>query len=68
MKHISLGRLDVSRIGLGTMAMSGYYLDPTAARPNRSAPSTGHSTSASPTSTPLRSTAPTRTRNSWLAP
>src|SRR6476619_4924513 len=29
MKHVSLGRLDVSRIGLGTMAMSGYYLDPT---------------------------------------
>src|SRR3989442_1483099 len=29
MKHISLGELDVSRIGLGTMAMSGYYLDPT---------------------------------------
>jgi aryl-alcohol dehydrogenase-like predicted oxidoreductase len=28
MKHISLGKLDVSRIGLGTMAMSGYYLDP----------------------------------------
>jgi len=28
MKHISLGELDVSRIGLGTMAMSGYYLDP----------------------------------------
>ncbi len=28
MKHISLGRLGVSRIGLGTMAMSGYYLDP----------------------------------------
>jgi aryl-alcohol dehydrogenase-like predicted oxidoreductase len=28
MRHISLGRLDVSRIGLGTMAMSGYYLDP----------------------------------------
>jgi aryl-alcohol dehydrogenase-like predicted oxidoreductase len=28
MKHISLGALDVSRIGLGTMAMSGYYLDP----------------------------------------
>jgi aryl-alcohol dehydrogenase-like predicted oxidoreductase len=28
MKHISLGRLEVSRIGLGTMAMSGYYLDP----------------------------------------
>jgi aryl-alcohol dehydrogenase-like predicted oxidoreductase len=27
-KHISLGGLDVSRIGLGTMAMSGYYLDP----------------------------------------
>jgi len=27
MKHISLGGLDVSRIGLGTMAMSGYYLD-----------------------------------------
>jgi aryl-alcohol dehydrogenase-like predicted oxidoreductase len=28
-KHISLGGLDVSRIGLGTMAMTGYYLDPT---------------------------------------
>src|SRR5205809_8003805 len=28
MKHISLGGLDVSRIGLGTMPMSGYYLDP----------------------------------------
>jgi aryl-alcohol dehydrogenase-like predicted oxidoreductase len=28
MNHVSLGGLDVSRIGLGTMAMSGYYLDP----------------------------------------
>jgi aryl-alcohol dehydrogenase-like predicted oxidoreductase len=28
MQHISIGALDVSRIGLGTMAMSGYYLDP----------------------------------------
>jgi aryl-alcohol dehydrogenase-like predicted oxidoreductase len=28
MNDISLGGLDVSRIGLGTMAMSGYYLDP----------------------------------------
>jgi aryl-alcohol dehydrogenase-like predicted oxidoreductase len=28
MKHISVGGVDVSRIGLGTMAMSGYYLDP----------------------------------------
>src|SRR5438094_8689197 len=28
MEHVSLGGLDVSRIGLGTMAMSGYYLDP----------------------------------------
>src|SRR4051812_25295440 len=28
MKHISLGGLDVSRLGLGTMAMSGYYLTP----------------------------------------
>src|SRR5579871_4288987 len=28
MKHTSLGGLEVSRIGLGTMAMSGYYLDP----------------------------------------
>jgi len=26
MKHLSLGVLDVSRIGLGTMAMSGYHL------------------------------------------
>src|ERR1700730_7830799 len=28
MKHVSLGGLDVSRSGLGTMSMSGYYLDP----------------------------------------
>ena len=28
MRHTSLRALDVSRIGLGTMAMSGYYLDP----------------------------------------
>jgi aryl-alcohol dehydrogenase-like predicted oxidoreductase len=28
MNHTSLAGLDVSRIGLGTMAMSGYYLDP----------------------------------------
>jgi aryl-alcohol dehydrogenase-like predicted oxidoreductase len=33
MKHISLGGLDVSRIGLGTMAMSGYYLDPDSSEP-----------------------------------
>ena len=25
MKHVSLGGLDVSRIGLGAMSMSGYY-------------------------------------------
>jgi aryl-alcohol dehydrogenase-like predicted oxidoreductase len=25
MKHITLGKLDVSRIGLGAMSMSGYY-------------------------------------------
>ena len=29
MKQVSPGGLDVSRLGLGTMAMSGYYLDPT---------------------------------------
>ena len=28
MKHISIGGLDVSRIGLGTMGMSAYYPDP----------------------------------------
>jgi aryl-alcohol dehydrogenase-like predicted oxidoreductase len=28
MKHVSLGELDVSRIGLGAMGMSAYYLDP----------------------------------------
>src|SRR2546423_13867133 len=28
MKHTSLGGLAVSRIGLGAMSMSGYYLDP----------------------------------------
>jgi aryl-alcohol dehydrogenase-like predicted oxidoreductase len=28
MKHVSVGELDVSRIGLGAMGMSAYYLDP----------------------------------------
>src|SRR5918995_6082861 len=28
MKHVSIGGLDVSRIGLGAMGMSDYYLDP----------------------------------------
>lgn len=28
MKHIKIGGLEVSRLGLGTMAMSVYYLDP----------------------------------------
>ena len=28
MKHITIGGLDVSRIGLGAMGMSAYYLDP----------------------------------------
>ncbi|MDW5593458.1 aldo/keto reductase [Conexibacter stalactiti] len=28
MKHVSLNGLEVSRLGLGTMAMSGLYLDP----------------------------------------
>jgi len=28
MKHISIGGLDVSRIGLGAMGISAYYLDP----------------------------------------
>src|SRR4051812_8830450 len=28
MRHISLGGRDVSRIGLGTIAMCGFYLDP----------------------------------------
>jgi aryl-alcohol dehydrogenase-like predicted oxidoreductase len=28
MKHVSLGELDVSRIGLGAMGMSAYHLDP----------------------------------------
>src|SRR5215216_4698095 len=28
MKHVSIGGLDVSRIGLGAMGMSDYYIDP----------------------------------------
>ena len=32
MKHTSLGALDVSRIGLGTMGMSGYYTGPDSRR------------------------------------
>ena len=67
MKHISLGGLDVSRIGLGAMSMAGdlhQRRGPTT--PSRSAPSTGRSTWASPTSTPPRSTARSTTRN-WSA-
>jgi hypothetical protein len=63
MKHISIGGLDVSRIGLGAMSMSGYY--------NIGAGSDAESirtiqralTWASPTSTPRRSMARTPTRN-----
>jgi hypothetical protein len=59
---------DDGDVRFGTMAMSGYYLDPTAATPNRSAPSSEHWSWASPTSTPPRSTAPTPTKNSSAAP
>ena len=68
MKHISLGGLDVSRIGLGTMAMSGYYLDPDSNDAESSRTITGRSSSASRSSTPPRSTAPTPTRSSSAAP
>ena len=45
MKHIKLGDLDVARIGLGAMGMSGTYgADRTT--PSRSGPSTARSTSA----------------------
>ena len=68
MKRISLNGLDVSRVGLGTMAMSGYYQTRTATTPNRSAPSSEHWSWASRLSTPPRSTARTSTRNSSAAP
>jgi len=66
MKHISIGGLDVSRIGLGTMAMSGYYPRPGQQR-RRVDPHHPASTGVGrhPTSTRPRSTAPTPTRNSF---
>ena len=42
MKHVSLGGLDVSRIGLGAMTMAGTYTGAGAwMTRSRSAPSTG---------------------------
>src|SRR6266852_4765524 len=58
MKHISIGRLNDSRLGLGAMSMAGYSTLVQAATRSRSAPSTGRSTSASRTSTLPRSTVP----------
>ena len=52
MKHISLGGLEVSRIGLGTMAMSGYYLDPSSSDAESIRTIRRASSWASPTSTP----------------
>ena len=68
MKHVSLGGLDVSRIGLGAMTMAGVYttgggLDDTESiRTIHRALDLG----ASPTSTPPRSTARSTAR-SWSA-
>jgi aryl-alcohol dehydrogenase-like predicted oxidoreductase len=67
MKHISLGGLDVSRIGLGTMAMSGYYLDPDSSDVESIRAIQRALELGSPTSTPPRSTVPTPTRNSSAA-
>src|SRR3954447_13252021 len=64
MKHITIGGLDVSRIGLGAMSMSGYYNIGEVATRSRLALFTGPWTWASPTSTPPRSTAPFTTRSS----
>ena len=48
MKHIKLGNLDVARIGLGAMGMTGTYGADGWMTPSRSGPSTGRSSSASP--------------------
>ena len=66
MKHVTLGELDVSRIGLGAMSMSGYYN--TGEGSDAESIRTIHRARiwASPTSTPPRSTDPSSTRN-WCA-
>jgi aryl-alcohol dehydrogenase-like predicted oxidoreductase len=64
MKHVFLGGLDVSRIGLGAMTMAGTYTSGGASMtPSPSAPSAARWTWASPTSTPPRSTARSTARN-----
>ena len=68
MKHIKLGDLEVSRLGLGAMPMSRLLHRQGTDETSRSAPSTGRSTWASPTSTPPRSTAPSPTRSSSPRP
>ena len=69
MKHVSLGGLDVSRIGLGAMTMAGTYTSGGGLDDAESIrPSTGRSSWASPTSTPPRSTARSTARKSSGAP
>ncbi len=48
MQHVTLGTLEVSRIGLGTMGMSTAYTGAGPTTPSRSAPSIGRSTWGSP--------------------
>jgi hypothetical protein len=54
MKHVKLGDLNVSRIGLGAMGMSAAYAGAAPMTPGPSAPSGGRWSSASPSSTPPR--------------
>ena len=68
MKYVTLRDLEVSRIGLEAMGMSGLYTGAGTTTASRSARSTGPSTSASLSSTPPTSTAPTSTRSSSAAP
>jgi len=58
MKHNSLGGLDVSRIGLGCMSMSGYYNIGAGSDAESIRTTHRRSTWASPTSTPPRSYGP----------
>src|SRR5258706_592542 len=65
MKHVSIGGLDVSRIGLGAMSMAGYY-DIGAGSNDESIRSIHRALDLGVTL--IDTTAPTRTKSWWAGP